>query len=121
MRKAEEANTFTLCTNYLEDYRAKFERHYKMLRLGTSTKYANAIRMLLHPVEYHRPMEISPSYLSEPQRRDNLLRVLKEFGLPAFVEDVLGILPRESANGAIEFMADIRAYWQGELGLDRAI
>lgn len=119
MRKAEETNTFTLSTNYLENYRTRFEAHYKRLRLEKATTHATAIRMLLRPDEKLGLGEAiivpaSARILTERERRHHLLRALEEFGVPASVDDVLRLLPSDPANGAIEIMADVRAYWQGK-------
>ena len=141
MREVEENATFTLNTNYLEDYRARFEETYRMLRHERVTSYSNAIHILLHPDEPRLPRSVSPTlteqeeysrpvspasictqrypsqiFNNERERRNALLRTLEEFGLPSNVKNVLKLLPSDSADEAIEIMADVRAYWQGELG-----
>src|SRR5258708_2401700 len=153
MREVEEHATFTLNTNYLEDYRARFEETYRMLRHERATSHSNAIHMLLHPDEFkdsepemppsRRSMTPTPtadewpwqakseaesipcvdhcyapqisSRDTERNKRNALLRALEEFGLPSSIKNVLKLLPSDSADEAIEIMADVRAYWQGEL------
>ncbi|KAF8340500.1 uncharacterized protein EI90DRAFT_2906014, partial [Cantharellus anzutake] len=121
MRKVEETATFTLNTNYLENYRVKFEEKYKSLRRKRATSYSDAIRKLLHPESHagdSKPYngrfyaEGSVPAPSERDKRDALLRALTDFGLPSSVEDVLKLLPSDSADEAIEIMSDVRAYWQ---------
>ncbi|KAF8323490.1 P-loop containing nucleoside triphosphate hydrolase protein, partial [Cantharellus anzutake] len=120
MRKVEETATFTLNTNYMENYRIRFQEKYKMLRRKGSTSYSNAIRNSpqaaepsphWHSYGYAAPAICSP-VSNERDRRDALLLALRDFGLPHSVDDVLKLLPSDSADEAIEIMSDVRAYWQ---------
>ena len=134
----EKTATFTLNRHYLEDYRTKFKAKYKALR-HEKTAYANAIRILTHPdqpnAENHdvvdeivdwkpsnkrslgslpsgrQPYTLEPSpTVMEVTKRDNFLAATRALGLPDTIDDVLKMLPDDSA---VSIMADVRAYWQG--------
>ena len=94
----EKTATFTLNRHYLEDYRTKPEAKYEALR-HERTAYANPIRILTHPFTE-----------TEVTKRDNLLVAMRAIGLPAAEDDVLKMLPNDSA---VSITADVRAYWQG--------
>lgn len=50
--------------------------------------------------------------VTERSRLKALIRTLDQFGLPCDANSILKLLPRDSADEAIEIMADVRAYWQ---------
>ena len=108
---------FSLNTHYLADYKSKFLAHYK----GTRQKYERVDVMgAIESYNSHDPDDASlPS--SMKTKMDGIAKImsgLADIGMTGIAPEHLPrLLPSDSMEPALEIMAEVRAYFQGNCGL----
>lgn len=112
----EEDGPLTLNEHYLADYKAKFLTYYK----GAREKKQNPA--LARAIEGYKQDKFAPVYhfggkMSEsPTGVAQVLSGLAAIGLSGVkAEDLVKLLPPDRMDPALNIMADVRAYFQGEL------
>lgn len=118
----EQQATFTLNTHYLEDYRHKFEALFRSHRLwhsgiGDIVRRLNPDFQPEEPSDFEERSVMAEEYEQEEtdiRRRDRLLVRFTD-GDSSVAQELLPLLPPDDGNSAIEIMADVRGYWQGQL------
>lgn len=101
----EEDGPLTLNEHYLADYKTKFLSDYKSTREKTQNP------VLANAIEAHRLVSSPAAYPGIAQ----VLAGLAAVGLNGIdAEDLVKLLPPDRMDPALNIMADVRAYFQGE-------
>ena len=106
-----EMSPFSLSTQYLSNYRAKFLALYK----GAREKYENPDLVTLIKNYDSAKSPASSGIIQQPVTGiAKAMAGLSEIGLSGIkVEDLPNLLPPDRMAPALGIMADIRAYFQG--------
>ena len=108
-----EMSPFSLCTQYLSNYRAKFLALYK----GAREKYENPdlIRLIKnYDMSAKESSALTVSVQSPVTGIAKALAGLSEIGLSGIkAEDLPNLLPPDRMAPALGIMADVRSYFQG--------
>jgi len=112
-----ESSPFSLNTHYLSDYRVKFLAYYKAAR----EKYETSD--LIKHIDSHNSsaaQQLGTRYPTTPGIQHTgiakVLSGLSEIGLSGIkAEDLANLLPPDRMAPALEIMAEVRAYFQGEI------
>lgn len=113
-----ENRPFSLNTHYLADYKDKFLAYYR----GAREKDRNVD--LMRAIETYTPPANSSSYSRNgtqapaPTGIAKVLAGLVEIGIIGIKpEDLAKLIAPDGMEPALVIMADVRAYFQGELGI----
>jgi hypothetical protein len=98
----EQQEPVTVNEHYLADYKRKFQGRYKAAR-QIHVKHTPELQTLVNGGYQNT------SYMH------NVVTNLGAMGLPGVKkDDLLHLIPADPADGAIEIMAEVRAYYQGK-------
>lgn len=108
-----EVGVFTLNEHYFQDYKTKFLTHYRGSRqkglqkslMQTLEVHDNSLPTIVHGVD-QRPVT-------------KVLTGLRDLGISAKVMDIPKMLETDPFEPALEIMASVRAYFQGNVTLCR--
>ena len=115
-----ESSPFSLNTHYLSDYKAKFLAYYKAAR----EKYETSD--LIKHIDNHNSSTVNLGVQQLASRSSvppvtqltgiaKVLSGLSEIGLTGIkAEDLANLLPTDRMAPALEIMAEVRAYFQGQ-------
>jgi hypothetical protein len=100
-----ESRPFTLNDHNYLDYRDKFRAHYRSWRAENPT-LMNGISIPVSPLRR--------SDIVGPTPHDKVMTGLRKIGLNVTLADLAKLLPPDPMDAALEIMACVCAYFQGE-------
>jgi len=110
-----ESSPFSLNTHYLSDYRSKFLAYYKAEREKDERSDLVTLINAYNSANVETQPPGNQNSLGQPVGIAKVLAALSEIGVSGIkAEDLANLLPPDRMAPALEIMANVRAYFQGQ-------